>query len=291
MEEILNYTDIYRNEPHQKIYTSRELGIPGLNVLGKIKTHSLNPPSQSHFHQDRIEIMLVVNGYKIVFANGKEYRLRGGDIFVTPVNIPHSSGTLPKGIHEMFWFQLLVGKPSFLFLDKNWADKLQLQLRNMELGIYRGLYLSRKYLSEMFSLLISDSPMNKYQGVSQLVNLLHKIVDIKPNIQDFQSYDIQKSINVIQTNIHKEILLEDLADETGLSLTRFKEKFQEHVGMSPRLYINTQKVEMSKKLLIEGKNITDVAFEMGFNSSTYFSTVFRKFTRQSPGEFVRTKGS
>ena len=52
------------------------------------------------------------------------------------------------------------------------------------------------------------------------------------------------------------------------------------------MFINRQKVDMAQKLLAEGKSVTDTAFALGFNSSSYFSTVFRKFTRMSPGEFA-----
>jgi len=56
-----------------------------------------------------------------------------------------------------------------------------------------------------------------------------------------------------------------------------------NIAVSRNAYI----VETSKKLLLDGKSITNTAFDMGFNSSTYFATVFRKFTQISPGQFIK----
>jgi AraC-like DNA-binding protein len=56
------------------------------------------------------------------------------------------------------------------------------------------------------------------------------------------------------------------------------------------MFINARKVELARQLLAGGSSITAAAFELGFNSSNYFSTVFRKFTLSSPGEFARNAG-
>jgi transcriptional regulator GlxA family with amidase domain len=45
-------------------------------------------------------------------------------------------------------------------------------------------------------------------------------------------------------------------------------------------------VEKAQELLRETqKSITDVAMETGFNSSQYFSTVFRRYTGYAPARY------
>ena len=282
--EAVEYTDHFKDKPHRKIYTYKELDCPGISVIGQYHSYSLRSTGSSHFHRDCIEIRLIINGNSFIAANGKEYHLRGGDIFLTPANLPHTSR---MAVCEMYWIQILIGKPSFLFLDNNCAAELQNLLGSLQARIYRGVDFSRKYLAEMFSLLTSDSVICKHQGCSQLVNILYRIIAAKPETQDPPSADIQKAINYIGANIHEEITLDDLAAEAFLSLSHFMKKFQEQIGMPPRMFINIQKIEAAKKLLSEGRPITVTAFDLGFKSSAYFSTVFRKFTRMTPGEFVK----
>ena len=286
MKKLLDTNDTYMNTQTHQAYTLKELGIPGLNVLGHLRTNTAIKPSRWHVHPNCVEIKLILNGYNSIITEEKEYLLKGGDIFFTPANVPHASGEQSKGIYKMYWFQLQGDETSFLFLERKWATKLTQQLKNVETGIYKGINFNRKFLQDMFSLLCSDNDINKYHGITKLAGILHEIIAAKPVIQNAPSSSIQKTINYIQENIYEDIMIEDLAEEAGLSLSRFKGKFQNQIGMPPRLYINTQKIEIAKKLLLEGETITDIAFKIGFNSSSYFANVFKKFTRLSPSEFL-----
>ena len=59
------------------------------------------------------------------------------------------------------------------------------------------------------------------------------------------------------------------------------------MGISPRLYINQKKIECAKKLLSEGFSITEVAMHLNFVSSSYFSSVFKKYTNCTPSEYIK----
>ena len=67
----------------------------------------------------------------------------------------------------------------------------------------------------------------------------------------------------------------------------FSYKFKRQLGTSPRNFINQQKIEQAKILLLEKMSITDVAMYLGFTSSSYFSTVFKKFTLYTPSEYIK----
>jgi AraC family transcriptional regulator len=69
----------------------------------------------------------------------------------------------------------------------------------------------------------------------------------------------------------------------------FLRLFTKYVGLSPYQYILKRKIDISKALLIETDNqIIDIAFEIGFNSHTNFSTRFKKFTGITPEEYRKT---
>ena len=269
------------------IFSPSELNIPGLIELGWHHSHFASRPMVCHYHRNNIEIIFMVRGNIIYHANKNNYNLKGGDIFITPANIPHNR--MAGGICEFYWIQLHADNPSFLFLGSEWAADLRRPLKELETKIIRGVEFSRKYIAEMYTLLSSGSPDDKYRGISLLVNILHKIIRDRSQTQAPISADIHKAVDYINANLYDEIDLQSLADEANLSLPRLKQKFQEQIGMPPRMFINAQKVEAAKELLNGGMSITTVAFDMGFNSSSYFSTVFRKFTRISPSEFIKNK--
>ncbi|WP_353933452.1 helix-turn-helix transcriptional regulator [Erysipelothrix rhusiopathiae] len=56
----------------------------------------------------------------------------------------------------------------------------------------------------------------------------------------------------------------------------------------PKQYINEQKLERAKHLILEGKYpITDVALKLGFSSIHYFSRKFKQHFGFAPSEYAQ----
>ena len=72
-----------------------------------------------------------------------------------------------------------------------------------------------------------------------------------------------------------------MAEECGLSRTRFADLCKRLTNMTPRQYLQSLRLERARQqLAMPGKhNITDVAFSCGFHSSQYFSSAFRTALR------------
>ena len=98
--------------------------------------------------------------------------------------------------------------------------------------------------------------------------------------------DIGRATNYIMEHIQEELSMEELAQTALLSVSRFKQKFKLQLGISPRNFINLRKVEAAKRLLQEGHSVTQVAMDLGFSSSNYFSSVFRRYTSYSPSQYA-----
>ena len=60
--------------------------------------------------------------------------------------------------------------------------------------------------------------------------------------------------------------------------------------MTIMFYVQNLRITQAKKLLREGKfSITEIAFQVGFNDSNYFSSCFKKATGISPLEYRKLK--
>ncbi|MFQ9872255.1 MAG: helix-turn-helix domain-containing protein [Oscillospiraceae bacterium] len=70
-------------------------------------------------------------------------------------------------------------------------------------------------------------------------------------------------------------------------MSRFKQQFKEQVGVAPREYINNCRIEAAKELLSTREMpITQVALELNFSSSSYFSAVFKQITGMTPTQYL-----
>jgi AraC family transcriptional regulator, regulatory protein of adaptative response / DNA-3-methyladenine glycosylase II len=82
--------------------------------------------------------------------------------------------------------------------------------------------------------------------------------------------------------------VEALAARLGVGSRQLRRLFKQHVGASPVVMANTQRVLFAKKLLAETQlPITQIAFACGFGSPRRFNAAFGKTYRQSPSAFRR----
>ena len=99
---------------------------------------------------------------------------------------------------------------------------------------------------------------------------------------------IQSCIQEITQNLDNPPPIEQLAKSMSISETAFRKIFRQQVGYSPLDFINRQRVREAEQLLSQGSwHIKEVSHRLGFSSSQYFSTVFKRVTGVSPGEFLK----
>jgi AraC-like DNA-binding protein len=77
--------------------------------------------------------------------------------------------------------------------------------------------------------------------------------------------------------------LEDLAREAGASRSALAERFALLVGKPPMQYLTQWRMQLAAGLLARGEKVTNVAFDVGYESEAAFSRAFKKITGHSPG--------
>ena len=79
---------------------------------------------------------------------------------------------------------------------------------------------------------------------------------------------------------------EDIAKELGLGYTWFRRTFKEYVGSSPGRYQLQLKHLKAKEMLINSHySISEIAFNLGFENISQFSTFFKKYEGVPPSSF------
>lgn len=220
------------------------------------------------------------------YTNGKDYTVPGGSAFISYPNEPHSTNQIPLTPKQIYWFQLDISDPeNFLFLSPPIARKL-----------IDDLYSIRKHMvntdnKEITQIMkhIYDQCMgerNSLEIANYIIIFLQRLIYFSQNEVQHRSFDIDLAVSYINKHITEELNLTEIARQSMLSLPQFKQKFKRYTGTSPRNYINIKKIEYSKDLLRNGTSITNTAMQLSFNTSTYFATVFKKYTLLTPSEYV-----
>lgn len=97
---------------------------------------------------------------------------------------------------------------------------------------------------------------------------------------------VTNSIRYINQNIASPLTLEILAGHVHANPSYLSRTFKKETGHSITEYINMQRVDRAKELLLDKSILTyEIAEKVGFNDPAYFSSIFKKYTGKSPKEY------
>ncbi|MBN8203141.1 response regulator transcription factor [Bacillus sp. NTK034] len=100
------------------------------------------------------------------------------------------------------------------------------------------------------------------------------------------AHPIESSIQYIQSHFKNPITLNQVADSVYLSPSHFSRLFKEEMGVTFIEYLTAYRIEQSKSLLkMTSLPIEVIAHQIGFTSSGYFATTFKKSERCTPSEY------
>ena len=101
---------------------------------------------------------------------------------------------------------------------------------------------------------------------------------------------LQKAIDVVEQHISDDSYsVEQLASDMCMSRMTFYRKIQSATGQKPTEFIRTIRLRRAAELLREGRlTITEITYDTGFSSVSYFSRCFRAMYGVSPTQWVKS---
>ncbi|MEM9366091.1 MAG: helix-turn-helix domain-containing protein [Planctomycetota bacterium] len=247
------------------------------------------------------EIVIITGGAGVHITGEDSYELSAGDTFViggqrphdylnmdrlslvnilfVPAELPFSTGDLDllPGYHALFTLE-----PARRKLDR-FTSRLQLSPAQ--------LAESLRYVDQMEFELIQREAGFRVMATStflSLVTFLSRCYGAFQNPASESLLRIGESISHIQRNYAQPICLDDLVEISGMSRRNFIRSFESAMGTSPINYLIRLRIENACRLMRDtDRRITDVAFDVGFTDSNYFSRQFRRLMGRSPREYRR----
>jgi len=101
---------------------------------------------------------------------------------------------------------------------------------------------------------------------------------------------IARVLGFLEANLHRPLSANDLARETGLSLSRFSHLFRLETGSSPARMLLRMRVTRAAELLdATGLPIKEIGARVGMENAGVFGRAFRSFYGMTPSEFRRDR--
>lgn len=98
---------------------------------------------------------------------------------------------------------------------------------------------------------------------------------------------VLRARDAIHARYAEPLRLDQLAREAALSPFHFLRIFRSAFGETPHQYLTRVRIEAAKRLLLADAPVTDVCFEVGFQSLGSFSTLFARRVGAPPSAFRR----
>lgn len=97
---------------------------------------------------------------------------------------------------------------------------------------------------------------------------------------------IKEMIDYIESNLDRQLNLDEIAKEAGYSKFHLNRMFSEHVGYTVYKYIQMRRLTAAaEKLVYTKKPIIDIAYEANYGSQQSFTLAFRRLYDCTPREY------
>ncbi len=96
---------------------------------------------------------------------------------------------------------------------------------------------------------------------------------------------VEQTIRFIESRVHAQPNLAEVAEEVGLSEFHFQRLFQRWAGVSPKRFLQFLTLEEAKKMLSESKSLLETSLDVGLSGPSRLHDLFLNFEGMTPGEY------
>ncbi|WP_050183754.1 AraC family transcriptional regulator [Domibacillus robiginosus] len=250
-----------------------------------------------HWH-DEIQFVFIIKGEALFQINEEKVVVREGKgIFI-------NSGCLhmaEEKNHSGCVYICLNISPQFVMSQELYMTYVNPYVQATNLPY---LYLDTKELWErnildaiikINQLIQEESPFYEIEITIQLT-LIWKNLIINGFQLEYEQTEMLKSqrlkqmLNWIHLHYTEKIMLDDIARAGQLSRSECCRYFKRMLKKTPLTYVTDYRIQKSLLLLQQpDSNVTDVAYQVGFNSTSYFIDKFRKSVNMTPLAYKKLK--
>ncbi|MDT0677899.1 two-component regulator propeller domain-containing protein [Autumnicola musiva] len=239
--------------------------------------------------EDNVELMKFLHKhfsgkFQVITAKDGEQALQKiensyPDVIISDMKMPKISGLqLCKKIKSTNETKHI---PFLLLTAKN-DENLKLDA----LGSGANAYLAKPFNLKELDLLVTNL-------LETSKNLEKRFSDINSKEQEAipannQDREFLRKISSLVEKFHSDpkFGVEILANEAGMSRSLLHLKMKKITGLSALEYIKRKRMKKATRLIKEGKNISEVAYQVGYSDPNYFSRAFKKEFNLTPTQFA-----
>ncbi|MBG6157155.1 helix-turn-helix domain-containing protein [Roseibium album] len=266
------------------------LGI-AVGAFGRVALLSATEPVLDHAHS-QVHALIKLTGPDTVYSvDGKSARLTDTQMVLVNPWVVHSNqrstGVEPTVLLALYidtlWFgengnQILAGFKNLPFAKSTATVSSRLQEQAVKLA---DQMMDMHSDEEQFDTLLRDLVWSVLQ-----CSKTDAVSEQSTNCLFVSDHRIRRAVKAFRQEPSKELDLNDVARDVGLSRSQFYARFRQCTGLSPRTYLDTLCCERASHLLSDPAiTIAEISELLGFSAQGHFTRFFKSKTGVSPNSF------
>ncbi len=229
-----------------------------------------------------IEILYVSKGCGVVTCGKTPYSISEGDIFIINSCLPHVVNTET----EIKYYFLI---PDRDFCILNGIDTCLVRFK-LIVHDYEALKLYQNIIDEFSCSLPHRSAGVRHAVMSLVLYLARNYTENKKTyIVTGKDENLRLAIGYMYSNFNKQLTLDDIASQAGLSKCYFGREFKHLTGETPFEFIHRIRCEYAKKMMSYGvKSVQEISDICGFENASYFAKIFKRYVGCSPNSYAKS---
>ena len=224
-------------------------------------------------------LQYVTDGKGMLEIENKSFSVQTGDLFYLPQDVSCCYYGDELDPYEYYWVDFSGTQATYLLNACGISPSSPI----LHLGNHSEV---EKIFQDMFAaLFVNDFPSCLY-AFSDLIKLFSILANPTGNLPSRQKHFIvDKAISLMDTDPASIKSIQQMCNQMGINFSHFSKIFKEQTKISPKLYLNRQKISHAKKMLSETDlPIKAIALELGFSENA-FIRAFQRLTNNKPLEY------
>jgi AraC-like DNA-binding protein len=285
--------------------TPRQL--PGLLSLGYWDARGDQDWGMDTHRNEGVELCLLETGTMTFAVDSKTYPLRPGDLTITRPWQAHRQGDPHIAAGRLHWATIAVRAqrpdqpwrwPGWVMLDPADQAELTRRLRLTDSLVWRASPdVIRSFQRMAASLSEKRASRSISRATVELNELLLGVLEMlraENRAERPQLASPEHSVELFLADFHHNLAslqrnwtLAEMAAACGMGTTLFSRMCNRLTNASPIRYLNLARLDAGARLLNteRSRNVTDIAFDCGFQSSQYFANQFRRRFGKTPSDY------